>query len=166
MYKKTHTEYIFKKTLILTLKIGGGYGGIMQAYALQAYLKKLGYDVVTSTPEASSLSKKFRENLLMFRSWLFSRLFHKFNMGVFGSYRYDNIIMANTNRFIFENIDTVNFGKKLYLSGRYFKSFSRIIVGSDQVWRNNYADVLKYLSSFAKIKNRISYAASFASPLA
>ena len=48
------------KILILTLPIHGNYGGVLQAYALQTVLKRMGHEVVT-------IRKKHKEDKILLK---------------------------------------------------------------------------------------------------
>ncbi len=136
-----------KKIGILTLPIKTNYGGILQAYALLAFLKKQGYD-----------------------AWFIRRRWNSEGQGLIhklSKWFYHTIIIRKFNKFInqyiqpqTEVIDTR--GKVKTLLNRGFDAF---VVGSDQIWRMRHvygADYNYFLdfTSESQVK-RIAYAASF-----
>lgn len=147
---------------ILTLPFHTNYGGILQAYALQTVLERMGHDVqVIHTPfvrpKASLITKS-------------KRLIKK-ALGRYEGYldfeertnQWLPIVTQNIMPFIKSNIKR----SKLYnnYSEIAEKDFDCICVGSDQIWRPKMllCDISKAFLSFAKdwdIK-RIAYSASF-----
>ena len=153
------------KIAILTLPLHTNYGGILQAYALQTVLEKMGHKVEV-------LDKKRREkpqlpiNVKIKRFILKYILFQRIN-----PLREDIIY----KRRKIENKYTWKFADK-YIHRREISSFNdikegeydAIVVGSDQVWRpqyfrNHYTSIYDAFLAFArnwKIK-KIAYAPSF-----
>lgn len=142
-------------SLIITMKLGSNYGGIIQAYALQSFIKKFGSKVFTSTPTKSS---KIRRRIGDIKRSISSK-----NNQFVPNLQEENLIFTNTKNFIKSNIDTINIYDKLGKINPKINNFSNIIVGSDQVWRANYVTVPDYLLDFVSNDNtkKISYAASF-----
>lgn len=149
---------------ILTLPLHTNYGGILQAYALQTVLERMGHDVCLiekrRTPAQLPLwkipwayGKRIVKNIIGHPFPIFYE--QKIN-------REDPIIKQNTDLFIHK-----------YIKRRIIDDFSEIrehdynaiIVGSDQIWRPIYFDnktgrtYLDFTKDW-KIK-RIAYAASF-----
>lgn len=147
---------------ILTLPLQTNYGGILQAYALQTVLERMGHEV-------SLIEKKKR--LYGFPLWKAPLVYGKrmiFKVlslqapPIFYEQKYKPLLSKNTDRFI-----------NKYIKRRIVANFDEIkdsdydavVVGSDQVWRPQYFKLpieIAYLN-FAKewdIK-RIAYAASF-----
>lgn len=146
------------KICILTQPLGTNYGGLLQTYALQTVLKRLGHDVWTEDRRPN--------NIPLYRS-----LFNKFKTLIgpmFGIYYptkdQQQLISTNTSHFISEYIHTT---EPIYskIKTEFIKySFDAYIVGSDQVWRPRYSPyLLNYFLDFTKNINvkRIAYAASF-----
>lgn len=150
---------------ILTLPLHTNYGGILQAYALQTVLERMGHKVCLI-----SIKRTFPST-------------------VFGRLR--EYVFSPTKQWIFRNIvpsDFVNnksyytsiFIRK-YINTNYYHSFSEIkpyeydaiIVGSDQIWREKYVcgsykrSIESSFLDFAETWNikKISYAASFGTDL-
>lgn len=140
-----------KKIVILTHRLGFNYGGIMQAYALQNYLKDLeeGNSVSTTNIHPNNqLKAKLKYPLRI----VMSRL--KLDVSDLPP-NFTDLISKDNERFISRYIQLTSTQKAA--------DSDILIVGSDQVWRQAYIDVDKYLFSFIKDDSipRISYAASF-----
>ena len=154
---------------ILTLPLHTNYGGILQAYALQTVLERMGHKVVvfdTPTkcplPPLWKLPLSFAKRTLLKCMGRIDRIFIE---------RYNNrilpVIANEIQPFIDERICRKVFTKFSKLDAC---DFDAIVVGSDQVWRSIYFIPMwfgqpmenAYLS-FTKGWNikRISYAASF-----
>lgn len=148
---------------ILTLPLHVNYGGILQAYALQTVLERMGHDVHIIERKKKPLRiPNWRKPLCYGKRILKNLAGH--NVPVFYEKKYykdQSILMRNTSVFIntylkVELFDEFNDIKE--------NDFDAIVVGSDQVWRSIFfRDVenayLKFTKGW-KIK-RISYAASF-----
>jgi hypothetical protein len=158
------------KILILTQPLWNNYGGILQAYALQTVLKRMGHDVATDSKPYRNTSIIRCIAVVLKRIILKYVLRKNINTSVFfpffRSTRLINIISQYTLDFVEENMNTVDLfkfkiGKRPDI--KLAKTFDAIIVGSDQVWRNRYSDVSAHLLDFTKGMNikRIAYAASF-----
>ena len=149
---------------ILTLPLRTNYGGILQAFALQTVIERMGYPV-------EHLQKKVIEYQPLHPKWQMplvwiNRLIRKYiggdrNLPVFGNpYKW---MRKNTDSFINE-----------YIHCRYLdldewtealsEDYDTFIVGSDQVWRPRFSEgIEKYFLDFLKnveVK-RIAYSASF-----
>lgn len=150
---------------IVTLPFNANYGGILQNYALQITLKKLGHEVFTVSRYSNPMSLSMK--ILTAGKRILKRLAgKKVIVRTWPNKKELQYIWQNTNRFISENItltetiDSENDFKKLE---KY--RFEAWIVGSDQVWRPKYAPKLEnhFLGFTAGDKDvkRIAYAASF-----
>lgn len=150
---------------IITLPLHINYGGILQAYALQTTLKKMGYtsEIIQKKRVGAKLplwkkipvyAKRAVKKYLLHDSNQIILLEEKYNR------EYDSV-SKNTQDFI-----------RKYISLREINSFEEIneadfgcyIAGSDQVWRPRYfRNIENAFFFFAKdwdVK-RLSYAASF-----
>lgn len=146
------------KITILTLPLHVNYGGILQCYALQTVLERMGHEVQVLT--------KPRYGRFYYVIYLFTvckHLFKYFVLGkkiaIFKTSR--QIINQYTDRFIHQYI---RFYIKRTWTSKIASHFDAIVVGSDQVWRPGFikpieAAFLSFLDD-TNIK-RISYAASF-----
>lgn len=149
------------KICILTQPLQTNYGGLLQAYALQTVLKRMGHDVLTEDRidvkrKLSIIDRIKRISVLRI---------------ITGKSKYPSptleelqTLSRNTSRFVKKHICTteavVNDSKSLL--ERY--NFDAYIVGSDQVWRPSYSpNLLNYFLDFTKDLSvkRIAYAASF-----
>lgn len=152
------------KIAILTLPLHTNYGGILQAYALQTILERMGHKV-------RFLTRPHRYNYsyyIIYPLAVCKRLFKRFVLGKKVSITMNpyQLIRQHTNRFIRRNIH--HYYKNVWgvdIASR----FDAIIVGSDQVWRPMYYQqmynrpIQEAFFSFlydADIK-RVAYAASF-----
>ena len=155
---------------ILTLPLHTNYGGILQAYALQTVLERMGHEVVVfDTPNKCPLPP-FKDIPKCFLKRIVKKLLGR-NQKIFYEYYQNNkvipVVSQNTQRFINAYIHR----KEI----RDFKelvedSYDAIVVGSDQIWRPIYfvpgwrrqsiENAFLSFTSKWKIK-RLSYAASF-----
>ena len=155
------------KISILTLPLHANYGGIIQAYALQTTLERMGHEV-------SVISRPLRLHpgklacIKYVKRFIWKYLLHR-NQFVFLEERYNRrqkLIETNTKIFIEQNINLKNIQN---LSELKKEEFDAIVVGSDQVWRPVYfcgmfkSKLENAYLEFAKdwdIK-RVAYAPSF-----
>lgn len=144
---------------ILTQPLHNNYGGLLQAYALQHFLKTLGHSPITVDFSSKRKPKLWGIKRIAINSIKKYILKHdiKFIMP---------LNSKNTEEFITEYIDKTTKIATLdefALLSQY--NFDAYVVGSDQVWRPSYspgmpAFFLEFLRGDTSIK-RISYAASF-----
>lgn len=139
---------------IITLPLNTNYGGLLQAYALQNIIKRLGHEVWTEDRKYPISSIK--------------RFVGKLLSPVRGVY----YPTESQSRLITQYTDTfkckyLNMTEPVYTKTKEIfqkYQFDAFIVGSDQVWRPSYSCYLpNYFLDFTegvKVK-RISYAASF-----
>lgn len=142
---------------ILTLPLHSNYGGLLQAYALQKYLKNRGHDVIIIDRQFDkSFISRVKEKIkdISFRGFLIK-------------YRKSKILHKNTDYFINKYINPrtvpIYSSKSLKKKSKKY-CFDLVIVGSDQVWRIDYTGkrTLNYFCNFLEPQVRkISYAASF-----
>ena len=155
---------------ILTLPLYCNYGGIIQCYALQTILQRMGH-------ETFILQREFnRKHTFIGACIYYTKHFIKLLLGRQSSWHYyvdpkrHDYIAKNTYQFIEKNIKprskhcfTTEELKQEYLK----QKLNAIIVGSDQVWRPDYSPCitnyyLDFISNNDKTK-KISYGASFGS---
>ena len=151
---------------ILTLPLHTNYGGILQAYALQTVLERMGHEVclIEKTPYLHLpawkaplvYGKRVLKNMIGRTCPIF------YEQQVNRKIRYENpIIRQNTDKFINKYIKRriVNDFSEIKE-----KDFDAIVVGSDQIWRPKYFHQIEHAYlDFTKGWNiiRIAYAASF-----
>lgn len=145
---------------ILTLPLHTNYGGILQAYALQTVLERMGHEVVViDTPNVKpmpsylTLCKRFVKKALGQKVGVFAEHYHNTTYPIISQYTQPFI-----DKYIHRKV--VNFPEELQES-----EFDAIVVGSDQIWRPKYY--------YSKVENaylaftegwdikRVAYAASF-----
>lgn len=146
------------RVAILTLPLHTNYGGILQCYALQTVLQRMGHDVKVLTKLPYGISYYWIYPLAVCK-----RIIKRYILGkdVDILRAPHEIIRKNTDRFIREYIKKYNFRN---WNSEMSKKFDAIIVGSDQIWRPEYFQPIEYafLSFLGNSKiRRISYAASF-----
>ncbi|MCD2448855.1 polysaccharide pyruvyl transferase family protein [Methylicorpusculum oleiharenae] len=156
---------------ILTQPLHNNYGGLLQAYALQTVVKRMGHEVLTVDIWTVESKRDFKFYFRLFRS-IGKRLILRYILGklivvnIWPTAKFKNIISQHTQRFINENIQTtskIESGSNLSTISSY--DFEAYIVGSDQVWRPKYSPCLThYFLDFINENDpakRIAYAASF-----
>lgn len=139
------------KLAILTHPLGANYGGILQAFALSSYLKGQGHDVTVLNRQSNlPLAKRILKSVLV-------ALHHP---------RYNNPRYKHLVSFVKKYI---NYSKPLSTGGQMSgfvkgNSMDAVIVGSDQVWRTEFAMGYGYnyfLDFVPAGVRKLSYAASF-----
>lgn len=154
---------------ILTLPLHTNYGGILQAYALQTVLERMGHEVKVIQKERERLTVPIWKMPFVYpfravRKWTWNKEAPIFFEKII-EHEYP-IITQHIQRFIDSYIH-LHLVKKL--DDIKEKDFDAIVVGSDQVWRPYYfkgmweTDIENAFLKFAaewSIK-RIAYAASF-----
>lgn len=152
------------KIAIITLPLHTNYGGILQAYALQTALERMGHEVEHLQPEVkyTTLHPAWKMPLV----WT-KRIIKKFLMGEWQAPIFENPhrwIRKYTNRFIKEHIHCCILSSDQWNENLAAK-YDAFIVGSDQVWRSAYAyPIERYFLSFlpkSSKNKRLTYAASF-----
>jgi hypothetical protein len=150
------------KVAILTQPLGGNYGGMLQAYALQSTLSRLGHDVITNDHSPINVMS-IRRVLGRSKRYVLGFTLHKKAPFVHTPHVVA-IITKRARRFVENNISTLNLhNNKNNPDKTVFKKFDAFVVGSDQVWRKRYSNIPIHMLDFTKGMDvkRISYAASF-----
>lgn len=139
------------KALILTHPIGTNYGGMLQCYALQTVLKRRGYDVkIIDLKSFLPLYKRVIKKIMHF-------------VGIFRCRDFKYLKMQNFVRQNFVLTDSFYSETKLR---RYIKNndFDVVFVGSDQVWKKEFAEKFDYayfLNFVSDDVKKVAYAVSF-----
>ncbi|MFA6592172.1 MAG: polysaccharide pyruvyl transferase family protein [Bacteroidales bacterium] len=153
------------KVGILTHPLETNYGGILQAFALQTALRKMGFDAITIDRHNRVLSEPFAHHA----KWYLKRLFRHYFRSEIISDRWNpsmtekdyEVISSNTRRFVESrmSLTTKVYSDELWKIDRDY-AFDAYVVGSDQVW-NRYYCPASFLD-FVKRDNvrRVFYAAS------
>lgn len=153
---------------ILTLPLNTNYGGILQAYALQTVLERMGHEVKVIDVSRKATLKWYKAPFTICRRILSQFTSHP--TPIFFEHQLNKeceVLESNTRPFINQNIHT--YAVK-HLDDIKEGVFDAIVVGSDQIWRPKYVCYISkknalenaYLQ-FAKGWNikRIAYAPSF-----
>lgn len=150
---------------ILTLPLRLNYGGILQAYALQTVLTRMGHDVKVVYNSPYRNERLFIQIYHALRHIVGKYILRRYKGPILDMKAYNDnyrAISINVQPFIDKYIHK-------YVSEEGMKinkesDFDAIVVGSDQVWRPCYAGKIeRYFLDFARDWNikRIAYAASF-----
>ena len=123
---------------ILTLPLHTNYGGILQAYALQTVLERMGHEVVHIEEERKKIKLPFYKIPLVYLKRLFCMLKNG-GKGRLLVEQYQNkvypIVGQYTHAFIKKYISLKKVSSFSLLSS---KDFDCLIVGSDQIWKPSY----------------------------
>lgn len=141
---------------ILTFYRGLNYGAILQAFALQSYLERIGHEVkIIRLPETKAVVASHGRSLTGWLRFIYSCARR---LGVTGV----ETRSRRTEKFVSENLHLSDCVLEDW--SEYGEYFDAVVVGSDQVWHahNGNAPLLYLL--YGEHTNRfraISYAASF-----
>lgn len=146
---------------ILTLPLHTNYGGILQAYALQTVLERMGHEVIV-------LDKPFppyrRPSYIVFMKRIILKILGRKIM-IFPEkilkHKYP-LLSIRIKPFLNKHLHQYRYSDYCDIPEN---SLGAIVVGSDQVWRKAYYSnieeaFLSFATGWSKLK-RISYAASF-----
>lgn len=171
-----------QKVGILTLPLNHNYGGIMQALALCHTVAKLGYEpylITARVPIAKKNALSVRVKRFIKEGW---RIWVMGNVDRIVGKTVDPVLkLLNPNYITYrEYVNLAEDEFKVFIQsifpnqltsvpsyGANEAGLSAVIVGSDQVWRRQYAHNVKwFFLSFAEGWNvrRVAYAASFGKP--
>ncbi|MCM1313383.1 MAG: polysaccharide pyruvyl transferase family protein [Bacteroides sp.] len=152
---------------ILTLPLHTNYGGILQAYALQTVLERMGHEVeVIDKPMYRTSPNLLVRPVIYLKRYLYKML---------GKYKGEILTKDQNKRISIEQVYTRPFINKYIHRAEMVSlrncrdlSFDAVVVGSDQVWRALYFRSLwntdmtdAFLGFCAKDVKRVAYAASF-----
>lgn len=157
------------KIAILTLPFHKNYGGIIQNYALQTTLERMGHEVYTINLNWSKAKMPLIKAPFLISKRLIKKIMRRKDGIIFVEKKINQdktIIEQHVKRFINNNIHlTQPYYTKKDLSEFDKLNFDTVIVGSDQVWRIPYAypDIETYFLDFINNKQtkKIAYSASF-----
>ena len=148
---------------ILTLPLHANYGGILQCYALQTVLERMGHKVeVLITPSFAYPALSICAGIAVWSKRFFETFIIRKYSTFYGWRTNGEIISFHTKIFVQQYI---HIRKICDLSILKEQNYEAIVVGSDQIWRPIfYRPIANAYLAFAKdwkqIK-RIAYAASF-----
>ena len=179
--KHCSIDTMTRKIAILTQPLCSNYGGILQCYALQTVLERMGCDVTVLNRQGvpqkltfllfvlrcvSMLKCVFRRHVLGRKEWYVQKPWaenyapYRAQEGLWGNPRF-------LQAFVREHIHQT---KPLFSSQELGQAaedgqFDSFVVGSDQVWREEYApEITDYFLGFLPESDRrpkVAYAASF-----
>lgn len=150
---------------IITLPLHGNYGGILQNYALQTVLKRMGHTVETLVPPQRLHQPLWRKPLAYGKravmKYMLRRKVHIFYEEWYN--RTQPILLKNMRRFVSGHIAT---REVKHFSDIHEGEYDAFVVGSDQIWRPiySYSSITVAYLDFAKNWKgirRVAYAASF-----
>lgn len=144
---------------ILSQKLENNYGGILQNYALQQILIRLGHKPMT-------IDFRPGDSYIVYIVSVFKTIILNFLRGRKPHVEAYSIYKTNrsplTTRFINEHIITTHRIQFLHPLLPYYYRFKVVIVGSDQVWRADYNVLRNTFLAFVKGKIiKLAYAASY-----
>ena len=146
------------KIAILTLPLHANYGGILQCYALQIILRRMGHEVFLLE------RARFGRLYPFIKAWENCKYFfkHCFSYKEISQFIIpEKIVTLRIDRFIHRYI--VRFYKRIWTLD-VLRQFDMFIVGSDQIWRTEYfypiEDAFLAFTRNLHVK-RVAYAASF-----
>lgn len=154
---------------ILTLPLHTNYGGILQAFALQTVLERMGHEVVVFQNDYDGIRRFPTKRLpLIYGKRFLRRILGSSNPVFLERQKKKELPVVNQHvqEFINNHIHTY---KVDCLNNIHDEEFDAIVVGSDQIWRRCYTrriwktDIQDAFLRFASgwdIK-RVAYAASF-----
>ena len=150
---------------IITLPLHGNYGGILQNYALQTVLKRMGHTVETVAFPRELKQPLWRKPLAYGKRSIKKFVFRK-NVHIFYEQWYNAtqpLLLRNVWKFV-DNQIVIRTVRRF--TNIHEGDYDAFVVGSDQIWRPiySYKPVTDAYLSFAKDwKNvrRIAYAVSF-----
>ena len=156
------------KIAILTLPFHSNYGGVLQAYALQTVLQRLGHEVVVIDKDMFHHRSWLRQQVAL-GAYLVRKYLLRKDLVYVNLWREDyekKTVETHIRRFI----DThLNILRVRDLPKEFPADIDAVVVGSDQVWRPKYFKwsygcgiEYAYLSFLKDLPiKRVSYAASF-----
>ena len=146
---------------IITIPPSFNYGNILQAWALQTVLQRMGHavEIIVARPRRIKLPP-YKKPLVYAK-----RIFLKYsgaNRNII--VRYEDalaVLLQHTERFIQQYLNLCEYKSFCDIPVNRYDAF---VVGSDQIWRKRYnSDICKCFLSFTEGWNvkRVAYAASF-----
>lgn len=155
------------KVGILTLPLNPNYGGMLQAFALQSVLEKMGHEIEVFALKRGKPVKIYKYPVLWILR-LIKKILRKSTLPIFYEISNKDEIHKNDNAYKFIN-ERINECGIQNLASIPWQRYGAIVVGSDQIWRKEYIDILWESNNCAdaflyQLRNRdirkISYAPS------
>ena len=153
-----------KKIGIVTITGGLNLGNSLQNYALQVFLRRLGYDPYTLLDRRYCLWYPFRWSDFLRVHPIKRTLALAFNIRNFRTHLFN--LLSRQDGYLRFN-QHLSFAQSHFVGNQFIQApgevFDAFIAGSDQIW-NPYYDQPDYMFlTFAPKEKRVSYAASFGS---
>lgn len=151
------------KVAILTQPLGHNYGGLLQAYALQTYLRRIGCEVeILDRRAPSSVHSRVKSLTLNLLRLMMGRI-KSLNIDSRQAIALSELTAFRESRLGMSPTTTSEQAVRDYYRKRNFDAY---VVGSDQVWRPRYSPsilnfYLDFLNDIESPALRIAYAASF-----
>ena len=140
---------------IFTQPLHNNYGGLLQCFALQTVLKRMGHDAVVVRRDYAKPKDSLKSRIKNFIKFCLGYNSKYKRIGQYTQYFVNKYIQPQTPK-IFSNEELKNCKLKY--------NFDGYVVGSDQVWRPRYSPcITNYFLDFVQneVKCRVAYAASF-----
>lgn len=156
---------------ILTLPLHTNYGGILQAYALQTVLERMGHDVHVINRDRTPKQYSATQVTIQFIKYVISsirrrKIYPYYNIRKSEQHAYQQYLLKakHTQDFVDHNINNLYVFD--YKSDINKSNFDAIVVGSDQIWSHIHAGQIggvsnSFLPELPDNVKRFSYAASF-----
>lgn len=144
---------------IITQPLRYNYGGILQNYALQTILRRMGHEPVTIELPNREERSLFARGRYFIKTVLNAFSDSKGRLLCIMKWSESMVLSQNLAPFIKKYINV-----KKYMREPYENEYDAYIVGSDQVWRPMYSNLDHAYLMFARNwgrKKRLAYAASF-----
>lgn len=153
---------------ILTQPLHNNYGGLLQNFALQEALRKMGHTPLTLDVKYQPYKLTFVTRCIKFVARFLKKIRGDKNIifvDVVKQMNFFNFPQKDQKDFIDKYIEIESFTKPLEKTFWDSHDLDALIVGSDQVWRCRFSPyIFNYFLNFAEDKEditKISYAASF-----
>lgn len=151
------------KIAIMTQPLGKNYGGIMQAWALQQVLRKMGHEPVTIDRQPEQRSPTYKAARLAYRAAMKAVGKRKTPINF---ERYLPTLLQHTRSFIDQHLAMSEPLSNTKALRAHFDrcQYDAVIVGSDQTWRPRYSpNIYNFFFDFLEDMpiRRIAYAPSF-----
>lgn len=152
------------KKLCLVTYYGNNYGGCLQAYAMQRYLKKMGYEVEILSYENHLFPPKYKMIWKKIKSASHVRRYLRRRKIIHNNYANEKVRSKAFDVFREKYLELSD-KEYMYLSNEKneFDKYDVIIAGSDQIWNPTFygcCHPVYYLAVVPDDKRKISYASS------
>ncbi len=150
-----------KKVGLISFHSSINYGVYLQAYALQSFVEKTGYEVEIIDYRGFTEGKKKKKNIV-YRLIHFKETLKILRMLIF---LHDKRVVEKGKKFNNFALQNFRLSKPMRSFGEIEKeqeAYDKFICGSDQIWNPEYTQANPvYFLKFAPVDKRIAYAPSF-----